>query len=293
MGYDPNEPRDAEGKWTGAGDAIRAAASDGTHLTEGADFEARKKELGIPPAWTDVKISKDGTADLLATGKDSKGRTQYIYSESKTMKQAEIKFSRNKELIQKQDYIVKQNLENMTSADKSISEPAHVMAVIHSTGIRPGSENETGGKVKAYGATTLEGRHVIVNGSEVRLQFVGKKGVNIDIPVTDSKVAKILIERKNISGGTGKLFNTSDNDLRNYTKKLNGGGFKPKDFRTLKGTNTAFEEVKGVKRFTSIPEYKKFVSKVAKKVSDVLGNTPSIALKSYINPDVFKLIKPL
>lgn len=28
MGYDPNEPRDAEGKWTDAGDAIRAAASD-------------------------------------------------------------------------------------------------------------------------------------------------------------------------------------------------------------------------------------------------------------------------
>jgi len=28
MGYDPNEPRDAEGKWTDAGDAIRKAASD-------------------------------------------------------------------------------------------------------------------------------------------------------------------------------------------------------------------------------------------------------------------------
>lgn len=293
MGYDPNEKRDAEGKWTDAGDAIRAAASDGTHLTQGSQFDARKKELGIPPAWTDVKISKDSTSDLLATGKDSKGRTQYIYSENKTMKQAEIKFARNKELIQKQDYIVKQNIENMASSDKSISEPAHVMSVIHSTGIRPGSENETGGKVKAYGATTLEGRHVVVNGKDVRLKFVGKKGVNIDIPVTDSKVAKMLVDRKEISGEGGKLFNASDSDLRTYTKKLNGGGFKPKDFRTLKGTSTALQEVKGMKRFTNMGEYKKAVMNVAKKVSTVLGNTPSIALKSYINPFVFADIKPL
>lgn len=28
MGYDPNEPRDAEGKWTDGGDAIKKAASD-------------------------------------------------------------------------------------------------------------------------------------------------------------------------------------------------------------------------------------------------------------------------
>ncbi len=54
----------------------------GEALTEGEDFEARKKELGIPPAWADVRINKDKDGDLLATGKDAKGRTQYIYSEN-------------------------------------------------------------------------------------------------------------------------------------------------------------------------------------------------------------------
>jgi DNA topoisomerase IB len=34
-------------------------------------------------------------------------------------------------------------------------------------------------------------------------------------------------------------------------------------------------------------EYRKAVMEVAKKVSSVLGNTPVIALQSYINPSVF------
>lgn len=69
----------------------------------------------------------------------------------------------------------------MKSSDPKISEPAKLAALIMSTGIRPGSESDTGAKVKAYGATTLEGRHVVTDSEgNTRLQFVGKKGVNID-----------------------------------------------------------------------------------------------------------------
>lgn len=103
----------------------------------------------------------------------------------------------------------------------------------------------------------------------------------------------MLVDRKKTSGETGKLFNISDNDLRAYTKKLNGGGFNPKDFRTLKGTTTAMKEVAKLNRSTSMANYKKQVMGIAKKVSEILGNTPSIALKSYINPFVFLKIKPI
>jgi DNA topoisomerase IB len=179
------------------------------------------------------------------------------------------------------------------NANKDISEPAHVMSLIHSTGIRPGSLKETGAKVQAFGATTLEGRHVIETSEGLRLQFVGKKGVAIDIPVTDNNVSKMLLSRKKIAGDSGKLFDVTDNDLRTYTKKLNGGGFKPKDFRTLKGTSVAMKEVSKLSIAKNMTEYKKYVMGVAKKVSVLLGNTPSIALKSYINPFVFLPIKPL
>lgn len=45
MGYDPNEPRDAEGKWTDSGDAIRAAASDVLNIKD--KFIYKKEELTL------------------------------------------------------------------------------------------------------------------------------------------------------------------------------------------------------------------------------------------------------
>jgi DNA topoisomerase IB len=283
--FDQGEARDSSGRWTDGG-------STGEWVS-GADDPARAKELNIPPAWTDVKLNSKREADLLATGFDSKGRKQYIYSENATMRQAEAKFARNQELVKKQNYIFNQNETNISSKDFSTAENASAMSVILETGIRPGSARETFAKVKAYGATTLEGRHVVEDGfGGVRLQFVGKKGVNIDVPVKDKKIAGMLLDRKAKVGNEGKLFETDDSELRKYAKKLNGGSFKPKDFRTLKGTNTAIQYLKGVKPAKDMNEYKKIVSNTAKEVSKVLGNTPSIALKSYINPFVFLKIKP-
>lgn len=261
-------------------------------MPDGKDAPEHIHKLKLPPAWRDVQVNPDPKADLQATGIDSKDRKQYVYSETATMRQAAIKFARNQELLTKEQAIAKENAGNIASSNKGKSEPAHVLALIHATGIRPGSESETGAKVQAYGATTLEGRHVVFSGKITRLKFVGKKGVNIDLTVEDDRVASILRERKKQAGEQGKLFAVSDSDLREYTDSLDGGGFKPKDFRTLKGTATALEEVKSLKPANSMAEYKKMVMGVAKKVAAKLGNTPSIALKSYINPFVFQSLKP-
>ena len=263
-------------------------------ITGGPAFEARAKTMRIPPAWTDVKINKDEDADLLATGTDAKGRKQYIYSQNHHMRQAELKFARNMELIDKAIEIEAENSKNLSSRDKQKAENAAVFALIMSTGIRPGSDSERGADKWAYGATTLEGRHVVEQVKGVRLRFVGKKGVSLDIPITDPEIAKMLVKRKAAAGAKGRLFNVSDSELRDYVKTLDGGNFHPKDFRTLKGTATALEEIriKKYKKAKNEKEYKKTVKAIAKKVSLVLGNTPSVALKSYINPFVFLKLKP-
>lgn len=272
--------------------SITSKSSEGWE-TEGEAFILKRKELKIPPAWQEVKISSDPNADLVATGRDTKGRRQYIYSENATMRQAALKFAKNKELIGKQSIITEQNNKNTLSPDFKVSESAKVISLILATGIRPGSERETQSKVKAYGATTLEGKHVVEENGKVRLNFIGKKGVSIDILIQDPKIAKLLLERRKEKGEDGKLFNVSDIDLRNYTKTLESGKFNPKDFRTLKGTSTALEEVKKLQRAKSMDEYKKQVTDIAKKVASILGNTPIIALNSYINPFVFLSIQPI
>jgi len=158
------------------------------------------------------------------------------------------------------------------------------------TGIRPGSEADTHAEKQAYGATTLLGKHVkVAEDGSVSLQFVGKKGVDLDIPVQDSQLKKVLVQRSKSAGEDGKLFDVDDGELRDYTHTLDGGNFKPKDFRTRLATETAVDEVKkfGKTMPTNEKEYKKMVKTVATAVSKKLGNTPVVALSSYIMPAVF------
>lgn len=277
----------------GMSDVKRDAKEKAWKMSDGKDVPEHVKNLGIPPAWTDVRVSTDPNADLLAIGRDSKGRVQRIYSDSFEARSAAAKFARNKELIEKEGEIVRQNRKNWTADDVKTRDNAHALSLVHHTGIRPGSDAETGAAVKAYGATTLEGRHVHVAGDDVRLKFTGKKGVALDIPVHDPEIKSMLKARKASAGDAGRLFDISDSDLRDYTHTMDGGGFKTKDFRTLRGTNEAYKHVQGLPRAANQKEYEKTVKGIAKKVSEVLGNTPTIALKSYINPHVWESIKPL
>ena len=239
----------------------------------------------IPPAWTDVIYNANPKGGMLVKGRDAKGEWQYLYSDEHKAKKSESKFARVGELNQKYGEIVKQNMENL----RAKKEEAVVLHLIMQTGIRPGDEDDHKAKVKAYGATTLEGRHVEVKGDKVLLHFIGKKGVELKIPVEDSNIAKTLIERKKKAGDSGQIFKTDSNKLLKYTDTLDGGGFLTKDFRTLLGTKTATELVKSSKQTPKDDkEYQKMIMGVAKVVSQKLGNTPAVALKSYIHPAVFQ-----
>jgi DNA topoisomerase-1 len=259
---------------------------DGKRVTsEGKPLPEHIASLKIPPAWTDVTYSPDPKSELLAKGKDSKGRDQYVYSEEHKGKAAEAKFSRIDELNEKYEEVLKQNMGNLKGPK---AEVAQVLHLIMQTGIRPGGDDDTQAKVKAYGATTLEGRHVKQKGKAVYLEFIGKKGVPNSIPIEDSYMARVLLDRAKKVGGDGRLFNVDNVKLLGYSESLDGGGFKTKDFRTLLGTRTAMEQVKKEKPPSNEKEYKKKVKLVAKYVSQKLGNTPSVALKAYIHPVVFQ-----
>jgi DNA topoisomerase-1 len=155
-------------------------------------------------------------------------------------------------------------------------------------GIRPGSDTDTKAKVKAYGASTLEGRHVVEEDGQVYLRFTGKKGVAINLAVSNPDIARDLADRASRAGAGGRLFPAVAGDsLLEYTHTLNGGGFKTKDFRTLLATRSAMKQVEQAEPPKTEKDYKKRVLEVAKAVSARLGNTPTVALQSYINPAVF------
>lgn len=144
--------------------------------------------------------------------------------------------------------------------------------------------------LKSFGASTLEGRHIVETEDGVRLQFMGKETVWHNHLVKNPELAKMLLDRKQKAGDKGKLFNTDYGKVSRYVSRLDGGKFTPKDLRTVKGTNLAIEHIREMGDCCQDDkEYKQKVMEIAEKVSSVLGNEPKQALESYIDPTVFSV----
>lgn len=236
--------------------------------------------LRIPPAWQNVFASDDPNADLLVTGVDAAGRRQAIYSKKFLESNSRAKFARIQELDTKFNEI----LNAVNKAVKSGIEEAYVLRLVMQTGVRPGSTKDTKAVKKAFGATTLESQHVVSDSKGVFLKFIGKKGVENNLRITDKGLASDLLARAKKGG---RLFNTDAVKLSAFTHSLDGGGFKTKDFRTLLATRTAQEAVRSMAKPVNGKQYKSQVRSVAKLVASKLGNTPTVALQSYIHPAVF------
>lgn len=286
--FNEDEPRDSHGRWTTAGgETMYERESEGGKK---ALEQPHLKAIRIPPAWTNVSVNPNPNGKLMVVGKDSKGRSQHIYSKAHSQGQADAKFARMAELERMMPEIIKKNDENRQSEDLKTKEAADVLALIMHTGIRPGGEGDTGADKKAYGATTLQGRHVVegANGS-VRLKFVGKKGVDLSIPIKDQAIASMLLDRAKAVDRKSEIFpDVSAAELSAYVKQVTGGGdYKTKDFRTLLANRIAAVEVAKIKPPTDPKSFKKKAKEVATVVAKKLGNTAAIALSSYINPMVF------
>jgi DNA topoisomerase-1 len=290
-------PREKQGPTAGqftagSGGSASSEPSKSAHLQSHESRESwpeHIKALKIPPAWTDVKVASDPSADLLAIGVDKAGRKQYVYSEKFAKTQAAIKFARIQSLEKDLPMIEGQLGELRKSTDQKTMDLADCTTLIMKMGIRPGSDDDTKAKVQAYGATTLQGKHVVSEGGKVRLVFTGKKGVAVDLPVEYPDLAKTLAERAERAGEDGEIFSSvNDKNLREFVRgQLDGFGYSPKDFRTRIGTVEAQRLVSELPVPTNEKEYRKAVLAVAKQVAQRLGNTPVVALTSYIAPQCF------
>lgn len=253
------------------------------------ESKARFKEVtgrSIPPAWTDVQIADNlETADLQVLGRDAKGRRQAWYSKEHTKRQAEAKFKRIQEL---HPHLGK--LDAALERDALTNDDAGALTLIRHMGMRPGSNANRGAKVQAHGATNLKAKHVTVNGDgSATLDFTGKDGVHIVLNTKDKRVVDVLSSRKIGKNDDDQLFNTNEDRVRKY---MNGDGGVPKEFllkdlRTTHANVVALREVKNIQPPASKPEFLKKRKEVATAVSTELGNDPSMALNSYINPTVF------
>lgn len=249
------------------------------------------KRIRIPPAWEDLMVETDPDEALVATGYDVKGRRQYLYSPEHVNNAKEQKFIKIRKMIEEHEEI-RSEIESMIN-DHSLTykttEAAMVAYLIYETGIRPGSTSDTLADVQAYGATTLQLRHVKPATNGVRLKFTGKKGVKQSVLVTNPFLVEVMLERKlETTAYTTPLFDCSSAKLREVVSMLGDGSYTPKDLRTMRGTMLAMDLIGWRVRVPKTKKArKKVVNDMLDKVASKLGNTRAITKSAYVDPAVY------
>lgn len=249
-------------------------------------------KAAIPPAWTGVMFNDDPDAHCVCYGFDIAGRKQRVYSQDHVAAAKAGKFERVRMLLAEWEDIrteIEGDLNDESIAHKEW-EAALVAYLIYETAIRPGSANTRRGQVQAFGAVSLQLRHVKPCARGVRLKFTGKKGVSQNVLVTNPYIVERLLERKHDNPSwSANLFDVSSSKLNEYIGKLGSGRYTAKDFRTARGTSLALELLGRRKR---IPKTKKAIKAVVNaaldKVAKTLGNTRAISKSAYVDPAILE-----
>jgi DNA topoisomerase-1 len=258
------------------------------------ELRARFEHLAIPPAWTDVWISPYGNGHIQATGVDAVGRRQYIYHPTWREQKDRLKFDRALSLAESLPSARRRVTMDLRSGEPTRERAlAAAFRMLDTGSLRVGSERyaEANG---SHGLATLLCSHATVSGTTVALDFPAKSGQEWQSEIRDADLAAVVRALKR-RGPNARLLAWKQGanwhpivsqDINAYVREQTGGEFSAKDFRTLHGTVAA-----AVSLAKHGPESKKSardraLAKAMRDAAEVLGNTPAIARKSYVDPRV-------
>src|SRR6266446_8612434 len=160
----------------------------------------RIKRLAVPPAWTDVWICPSPTGHIQATGRDARGRKQYLYHERWREVRDENKFDRLTEFARALPKIRRRVAQDIRLPGLPRQKVlATVVRSLERTFIRIGNE-EYARENKSFGLTTIKNRHVTVRGPHLRFRFRGKSGRQHEVDITDRRIAKIVSKCQDLPG---------------------------------------------------------------------------------------------
>ena len=265
-------------------------------LVKDAELITRFTRLVIPPAYTNVWISPYENGHLQFTGIDVAGRKQYRYHPGWNKIRNQSKYHRLQTFASYLPAIREQ-------VDKDLARPnpdhekivALAVRLMELTSIRVGNESYQ----KLYGSfglTTLQNRHIKIEGATIRFEFKGKKGIQHKISLQSRKLARLVKQCRDIPGKelfqyydeAGERSGIDSGDINNYLKEITGEDFTAKDFRTWAGSVSALYAFKAAGEFANVTECRKKIVSVIDEVAITLGNTRSVCKKYYVHPSVIK-----
>jgi DNA topoisomerase-1 len=258
------------------------------------DARARFEALAIPPAWTDVWIAPFPNGHIQATGLDAAGRRQYIYHPVWRERQDRDKFDRALALADSlpaaRGHVTRALRQRQDQRGRSL---AAAFRMLDTGSLRIGSEHyvEANG---SRGLSTLLCTHASVRGDTVVLCFPAKGGQLWESEIADADLARFV--RGRLRRGDDKpLLSWSERgeqralsaeDINAFVRERTGGDFTAKDFRTLHGTIAAAISLAASGPEDSTRRRNAAIKRAMEDAAGVLGNTPAIARKSYVDPRV-------
>jgi DNA topoisomerase IB len=247
----------------------------------------RCRDLVIPPAWTDVWICAHPHGHLQVVGTDDAGRRQYLYHPAWTERRSREKYDRAKQLGQRLPKVREQVLADLHHDEVDpASTCALAVRLIDLGCFRIGNDvyaSENG----SFGLTTLERRHVRRSGDVLVFEFTGKSGIDHRVEIDDEVAIEAIDRRRRRRRADKRLLDVSADDVNAYLRAVSGLDVTAKDFRTWHATVRAAAELAGAPGPEATKTARKrAVAAAMREVAEMLGNTPTLARSSYVDPRV-------
>lgn len=266
---------------------------DGSLIPHG-DERDRLEALAVPPAWTEVWINPSPRGHIQATGRDAKGRKQYIYHDAWHEVRNDTKFHRLldvgralPDLRERVDEVLRHRA---LDREKVV---ATVVRLLDETLIRIGNP-EYAAANESFGLTTLLCEHVEINTRTVRFQFTGKSGKEQEVALRDRRLARLVGTCQELPGQNlfqwqdddGTCHPVDSDDVNRFLREATGIDLTAKDFRTWGGSATATLALREAGAPESETQADEVVLGVIDLTAERLGNTRAVAREFYIDPRV-------
>ncbi|CAN5686708.1 DNA topoisomerase IB [soil metagenome] len=263
------------------------------HVVRDRSTLSRIRALAIPPAWTQVWISRDPDGHIQATGRDARGRKQYRYHGKWREVRDQAKYHRLvgfcRVLPQLRAQVARDLACGCLCKRKVL---ATVVSLMECAQLRVGNDEYTRTN-GSYGATTLRDRHARFVGGALELAYRGKSGVDRRIRVTDRTLTKIVRQCRDLPGQRlfqyvegDEIRTISSADVNDYLRELTGGPYTAKDYRTWAATLGAAMLLCALEQPETAAACKGCIKAVLGAVATRLGHTPTVCRTSYIHPRI-------
>ncbi|MCL8024603.1 DNA topoisomerase IB [Nocardioides bruguierae] len=272
--------------------------ADGRRLS--GEARDRCEALVIPPAWAEVWITPHAHGHLQAVGTDAAGRRQYLYHPEWRRKRDEEKFERVLTFGAALASARTRVLTDLGGTGMPLERSCAAAVRLLDLGCFRIGNDVYADAHGSFGLTTLERRHVRRKGEGLEFHFVGKSGVEHRIVIDDAGVIEALgVMRRRRAAEDPRLLAYTERrrwhgllpDLVNtYVRETTGLHASAKDFRTWHATVLAASRLADAagngEPGATAASRKRAVSAAMKDVSGFLGNTPTLARTSYVDPRV-------